>query len=237
MLAMTNLANPVMIAVIIGWIMTVVLHELAHGLIAHVGGDYTIRQRGGLTLNPLQYIDPVNSILLPAVFLAIGGVPLPGGVTYIRTDLLKTKYWASAVSFAGPAMNFLLFFLLLLPFHPKIGWIHPQDDPSTWSQGQLFLTTLGMLQFYGGCLNLLPIPPLDGFGVISPFMDPETRQKMMSQSVSQIGVFVIVVLIWTVPAIGEAILHGAMLVLQKIGFDEGLTVDLYNAFVHTLTGH
>ena len=89
MLAAADFSNPLLWAVIIGWIFTVVLHEFAHGLVGYLGGDYTVRERGGLSLNPLQYIDPVNSIILPAVFLMMGGIPLPGGATFVRRDLLR----------------------------------------------------------------------------------------------------------------------------------------------------
>src|SRR5678816_1886117 len=89
-------SNPLFWAVFVGWVLSVVLHEFAHGLVAYLGGDYTIRERGGLTLNPLQYVDPVNSIILPLVFLLLGGIPLPGGVTYIRKDLLRSRGWDAA---------------------------------------------------------------------------------------------------------------------------------------------
>src|SRR3954467_11348542 len=81
MLAVVDFSNPVLWAVFIGWIMSVVLHEFGHGIGAYLGGDYTIRERGGLPLTPLQYIDPVFSILIPAVIFLAGGIPLPGGVT------------------------------------------------------------------------------------------------------------------------------------------------------------
>ena len=57
--------------------MSVVVHEFAHGLVAYLGGDYTIRERGGLTLNPLQYVDPVMSIVLPVVVLLAPLVSVP----------------------------------------------------------------------------------------------------------------------------------------------------------------
>src|SRR4051812_20513531 len=115
MLATVDFNSPLTWAIIIGWIMSVVLHEWAHGFVAYLGGDYTIRERGGLSLNPLQYIHPVNSILLPILFLMMGGIPLPGGATYVRRELLRNRAWGMAVSFAGPAMNVLLFLLLSLP--------------------------------------------------------------------------------------------------------------------------
>jgi len=70
-----DFSDPALWAVVIGWVMSVTLHEFAHGVVAYWGGDYTIRSRGGLTLNPLQYVDPVMSILLPLVFLLMGACP------------------------------------------------------------------------------------------------------------------------------------------------------------------
>src|SRR5207248_6130390 len=110
-----DMNDPTIWAVLIGWVMSVTLHEFGHGLVGWWGGDYTIRERGGLTLNPLQYVDPLMSIILPVVFLIMGGIPLPGGATYIRRDLLRSKGWDTAVSAAGPAMNLIIFGLLMIP--------------------------------------------------------------------------------------------------------------------------
>src|SRR3954451_7457903 len=93
MLAAVDFATPLLCAVFIGWVMSVTLHEFAHGVVAYWGGDYTIRERGGLTLNPIQYVDPLMSIVLPVVFLLMGGIPLPGGATYVRRDLLRSRGW------------------------------------------------------------------------------------------------------------------------------------------------
>src|SRR5437879_3045146 len=172
------LNNPVTWAVIIGWIFSVVLHEFAHGLVAYWGGDYTIRERGGLTLNPLAYIDPLNSLILPTVFLLMGGIPLPGGVTYIHRDLIRSRGWNSAVSAAGPAMNFILFILLALPFHPALHLIDTHvgiDDYHPW---QILLAGLAQLQMIAVVINLIPIPPLDGFQILAAYMDDETRVKL-----------------------------------------------------------
>src|ERR1700722_2994764 len=118
-----NYSSPMFWAIFVGWILSVTLHELAHGIVAHLGGDYTIRERGGLSLNPLQYADPVLTFILPLVFMALGGVPLMGGVTYIRVDLLRNRLWQSAVSLAGPAMNVVLFLACVIPLYPRFGWV------------------------------------------------------------------------------------------------------------------
>src|SRR5687768_6773181 len=166
--AAVDFESPLFWAVFLAWILSVVLHEFAHGLAAYWGGDYTIRERGGLTLNPLQYVDPMMSIVLPMVVFLIGGIPLPGGVTYVRYDLLRSRAWQAAVSAAGPTMNFILFLALAIPFHPRIGWIDPPPVEDA-SNALLFMGAMAWLQMLSVLFNLVPVPPLDGFGIISPF--------------------------------------------------------------------
>ena len=173
-IAFVDFQNPLLWAVMIGWILSVVLHEFAHGIVAYWGGDYTIRERGGLTLNPLQYVDPVMSIILPIVFLAMGGVPLPGGATYVRRDLLRSRAWSTAVSLAGPAMNFLIFLVLCLILR-RPGWINPNASVESWTVAQQFVAAMAFLQIYSVLLNLMPIPPLDGFQAISPYLPDNIR--------------------------------------------------------------
>lgn len=180
--------DPLLWAVFIGWILSVVLHEFAHGVVAYWGGDYTIRERGGLTLNPLQYVDPVMSIVLPIAVFLLGGMPLPGGVTYVRIDLLRSRRWQSAVALAGPAMNMLLFLGLICAFHPGLRWLTP-PPPGEGSNALVFVGAMAWLQMLSVLLNLLPIPPLDGFGAISPFLDERTRARFMTPPLS-VGLFI-----------------------------------------------
>jgi Zn-dependent protease len=219
MLVLATIAweTPLFWAVFIGWILTVVLHEFAHGLVAHLGGDYTIRERGGLTLNPFQYIDPVGSILLPAIFLAIGGIPLPGGATYIRHDLLRSKHWEAAVALAGPAMTLLLFLGFALPLHPKFGWVN-LAAPQSWTNAQIFCGTMAVLQMLAALFNLFPVPPLDGFQALAPYMDPAQRQKLSTPPTSTmlaVGFFMIV---WNVPAVTQWMFNVLFRVLDLMGF-------------------
>jgi Zn-dependent protease len=219
LLAKVNFNDPIFWAVVIGWVLTVVLHELAHGVVAYLGGDHTIRDRGGLTLNPLQYVHPVNSILLPAVFLLMGGVPLPGGATYVRRDLLRNRAWETAVSLAGPATNFVLFALLLLPLHPRFGWMHPSFDGSGWTPAERFLATLGTLQFLTGVFNLIPVPPLDGFGAISPLLPPDLQATVRNPQVANACMIAVFLLVMAVPSIFGRIFGWELQVLDRCGMD------------------
>src|SRR5512142_224535 len=98
--------------VLIGWIFSLCLHEFSHALVAYYGGDYTVREKGYLTFNPLKYTHPVYSIVLPLLFVLMGGIGLPGGAVYIERWRLRSRLWATAVSLAGPAANLLIAIVL-----------------------------------------------------------------------------------------------------------------------------
>jgi Zn-dependent protease len=76
--------------VTVGWIFSVCLHEFGHAWVAYKGGDVTVRDKGYLTFNPLKYTDPVFSFILPILFMALGGIGLPGGAVYINRHLLRS---------------------------------------------------------------------------------------------------------------------------------------------------
>jgi len=219
MLAAVDFNNPIIWAILIGWIMSVVLHEWAHGFVAYLGGDYTIKERGGLSLNPLQYVDPIFSLLLPAVFLMMGGVPLPGGVTYIRHDLLRSKGWRSAVAAAGPLMNFMLFLLLALPFHPRVGWIDPTVSVERYETWHIFLGSMVLLQGIAVAINLIPVPPLDGFNIIAPYMKEEARIKLTTPPISTYSMLALFLILWNVPAVFEKIVWLIVRLLVRLGYD------------------
>ena len=138
-----------------------ILHEVAHGYMANWLGDPTARLQGRLTLNPLSHIDPVGSLLLPAI-LVITHSPLLIGyakpVPYNPYNL-KGKYAAGLVAFAGPGVNIML----ALIFGLLIRFFGGQMD-------QLLLDAFGMIAYVNMLLalfNLIPIPPLDGSKVLS----------------------------------------------------------------------
>jgi len=215
---MLAIGNPrLFAAVLVGWIISVILHEFAHGVVAYWGGDYTIKERGGLTLNPLQYIDPVFSLILPVVVLFLGGIPLPGGVTYIRRDLLRSNFWDTAVSLAGPLMNFMLFIACALPLHPHFQWVDTKASPQSWSDAQIFLASMAFLQLVAVILNLVPVPPLDGFQAIAPYLPEDLRLKVTTPPLSNLLFFVYFMIIWQSGIWVAIILIFAML-LKLMGF-------------------
>ena len=76
----------VFIFVIAGWLVSLCLHEFGHAYTAWRFGDHDVAVRGYLTLNPLKYSHPLLSLGLPVLFIALGGIGLPGGAVYVRTS-------------------------------------------------------------------------------------------------------------------------------------------------------
>ena len=154
--------------VVIGWIFSLCLHEFSHALVAYMGGDWTVREKGYLTFNPLKYTHPVYSLLFPLLFLVMGGIGLPGGAVYIETWRLRNRRWVSAVSLAGPLSNLLLAIILALVLR-----LAPVNFSGIWPG----LAFLALLQVTAVVLNLIPVPPFDGFGAIEPHLNEPLRMQ------------------------------------------------------------
>ncbi len=153
----------VFVFVLSGWVLSLILHEFAHAFTAWRGGDYSIPSKGYLTLDPRRYTDPVTSIALPLLFVIIGGIGLPGGAVWINRGALRSRFTATTVSLAGPAVNLAIGALCLLPVSTGlIGSNRPVLEVG--------LTFLGFLQIVAFVLNMLPVPGLDGFGAIEPYL-------------------------------------------------------------------
>src|SRR5690606_13342032 len=111
-------AHPIVvfIFVTIGWIISLALHEFGHAVTAYWGGDHSVEERGYLTLNPLKYTHPLLSIIMPVIFLLLGGIGLPGGAVYVNLGAIRSRWMQSTVSVAGPAANAIFAVLLAIPF-------------------------------------------------------------------------------------------------------------------------
>ena len=100
------------IFVIAGWLVSLCLHEFGHAYTAWRFGDHDVEVRGYLTLNPLKYSQPAAVARTAALFIALGGIGLPGGAVYVRTSWM-TKRQRTLVSLAGPFTNLVLAIVLL----------------------------------------------------------------------------------------------------------------------------
>jgi len=205
--------------VILGWIFSLCLHEFSHALVAYYGGDTSVKDKGYLTFNPLKYTHPVYSILLPVLFLVLGGIGLPGGAVYIETWRLRSRRWETAVSLAGPAANLALALLLgaVLTFVP-----HSGSGP--WPG----LSFLALMQVSAVVLNLIPVPPFDGYGALAPYLDGNLRASI-AQAGGMITVVVFLVL-WYVPFVNTAFWRLVFWIALRFGIPLDLAVLGLNSF-------
>jgi Zn-dependent protease len=204
------------------WIFSVCLHEFGHAWAAYRGGDYTVRDKGYLTMNPFKYIHPVYSLLMPVVFLMLGGIGLPGGAVYIERQLLRSRAWDCWVSLAGPAMNVALILLIGLGF--KAGVI-PYESGHIASYSMAFLL---QLQISALLLNLLPLPPLDGFQAISPWLPHEVRERMLAAS--NYTMLILFVALWHIDPLNQAFWDAVNWISSAMGVGHELAREGYFAF-------
>ncbi|MGI8759949.1 MAG: site-2 protease family protein [Jatrophihabitantaceae bacterium] len=156
----------VFLFVIGAWVVSLCLHEFGHAYAAYRAGDHSVEAAGYLTLNPLKYAHPLLSIVLPLFFIVQGGIGLPGGAVYLHRHAFRSRAMQSVAAAAGPASNVVFAVLCLAVSHGHLDGPHPRF----WYG----LAFLGFLQITATVLNLLPIPGLDGYAIIEPYLDPET---------------------------------------------------------------
>jgi Zn-dependent protease len=169
---------------------SVICHEVAHGLVALALGDPTAYRRGRLTLNPVPHIDPIGTILIPAVLVYSASPilfgwakPVPINPAYFRQPRTGMM-WVAA---AGPATNLLLAAILAGLYH-LLGSTSP--DWLMYAIAMGFLLNIVLMTF-----NLLPLPPLDGSRIVARFL-PAPLLRYYAQ-LEPFGMFIIVGLLYS----------------------------------------
>jgi len=208
--------------ILLGAVLATCLHEFGHAIVAYWGGDKTVKSKGYLTLNPLKYTDVSTSLVLPIVFLIMGGFALPGGAVYINTHLLRGRAWKSAVSAAGPAMTALTALLLSLPF-----WLATSVEASSWFWPALAF--LAQIEIAVLVLNLLPIPALDGYGILEPWL-PEQMQHQL-RGLKRYGFLFLLAMFWTSPTFSSWFWNLSRGMAQGLGIPQDLTALGYGEFM------
>ncbi len=160
---------------------SIIIHELAHGWVAYRLGDPTAKWQGRLTLNPLNHLDPVGTILL---FLVGFGWARPVPVNL--ANIGDSRKGFVLVSSAGIIANTLLAFLAVLLFQVI--------SPAPGGTAATLLYYLAQINIMLAAFNLIPIPPLDGSKILMGFMS-ERYQHAFSR-LEPYGLFIIVGLLY-----------------------------------------
>jgi Zn-dependent protease len=200
----------------------ITLHEVSHGWTAYAFGDDTAARAGRLSLNPLKHVDPVGTVVVPALLLFLGGFifgwakPVPVAahrLPHPRRDM-------AIVAAAGPLSNLAMAFgwAILL----KLSLL--QDPASGLWMGLRLMATAGVvINLVLMILNLLPVPPLDGGRVLNGFLPEPLARKM--DRVEPFGLVILIVLLAT-GVLGKILLPplavAERVILGLFGIDSGV---------------
>ncbi|MFJ8182196.1 site-2 protease family protein [Streptomyces sp. NPDC096105] len=199
------------------WIVSLCLHEYAHARTALHGGDVSVGAKGYLTLNPMKYTHALLSIVLPVLFVIMGGIGLPGGAVFIERHRIRGRLRHSLISAAGPLTNVLFAVVCTAPF-----WLGALDGvPSAF---RFALAFLALLQVTAAVLNFLPVPGLDGYGVVEPWLSPGVRRQV--EPFAPFGLLFVFALLW-VPTVNGAFFDMIDAVLGFLCIEE---IDTYCGF-------
>ncbi|AIR98060.1 site-2 protease family protein [Streptomyces glaucescens] len=192
------------------WIVSLCLHEYAHARTALHGGDVTVAAKGYLTLNPLAYTHALLSVVLPVLFVIMGGIGLPGGAVFVERGRIRGRRRHSLVSAAGPLTNVLFAVVCTAPF-----WLDALDGvPRDF---RFALAFLALLQVTAALLNLLPVPGLDGYGVLEPWLPYRLRRQV--EPFAPFGLLFVFALLW-VPSVNGAFFGLVDAVLRGLGISD-----------------
>lgn len=161
----------IQLASLFALILAITTHEAAHGFMAKWFGDRTAESMGRLTFNPIAHIDPIGTVLLPALLYFSGASFLLGYAKPVPVNfrnLNPRRLGEIMVAFAGPGTNFLLAYLAALMLH-----INPTGE----TFGNDVLLQLIRINLMLGLFNLLPILPMDGGRMVNAMLPPSLSNK------------------------------------------------------------
>jgi len=176
--------------------MSVVVHEVAHGLVAFWYGDQTAKFAGRLTLNPLKHLDLMGSIVIP-LLLVITKAPFVLGwarpVPYNENNLSDKKWGTIAVASAGIISNFILAILFGVIIRVGIYF-------GFMTESLFFVTsTIVFTNIVLGIFNLIPIPPLDGSKILFALLPSQFRSiEVLFERYALIILLAFIFFVWNV---------------------------------------
>jgi len=196
------------------FLLAITLHEAGHAFAAHLLGDASQRASRRLSFNPLVHLDPVGSVAIPLVAIFTG---FPFLIGYAKPVMIQPRWFKNMrrdmilVALAGPAGNFVvaIFCAYIWRFSYGFGAANGEWIVETMKYG-VFLNCLFMV------FNLLPIPPLDGGGVVEQLLPYEMAQKY--RSVAPFGfILLMVIVVFAKPVILVPTFFMSSLVIDLVG--------------------
>jgi len=177
---------------IVPLLISITIHEWAHGFVAYKFGDNTPKEQGRLSLNPLRHLDPVGTLML---FIIRIGWAKP---VQINPNNINSRYKLMLVAFAGPFSNFVMaalfsFIIYLVITISHLKGLNPETNTVSLFLG--FLVIIVRINLVLGIFNLIPLPPLDGANIIRNLL-PENLSEVYFR-LAPYGMPILMVLIFT----------------------------------------
>ncbi len=191
------------------------LHEFGHAYAAHRAGDLDVAARGYLDLNPLRYLNPVLSIILPAFYLAIGGLPLPGGAVLVNRAAARKRWQASLISASGPLSNIVFAGIAMAAVALGASVADPGIIYGAHAYFWAGVSFFAYIQVAVAVLNLIPVPGLDGYGIIEPYLRYETRRAL--EPIRPYGILLVLLLLVAFPPVRDGFSHLINSILSTFG--------------------
>ena len=177
----------------------IVLHEVSHGWMAYKLGDHTAKRMGRLTLNPISHIDPIGTVVLPLLMIIMRGPvfgwakPVPFN-PYNFNRNVNIRNGIMWVALAGPGINLILAFIS--SFIYVAAQKYYSGSPQVISLTIVQLTgALISINLWLACLNLLPIPPLDGSKILMRFLPVKYESHFLK--LERYGFLILIILLAT----------------------------------------
>ena len=184
-----------------GVLIAITFHEFAHGYAAYKLGDNTAKNQGRLSLNPLDHLDPIGTLMLLVAGFGWGKPVEVNPSNYTRK--ISMEKGEAIVSAAGPLMNFILAIIFTLIYCAIKKFVSPIFLNSIVGSIILLLITYTIKINIGlGVFNLIPLPPLDGSKIIMPFLPNKAKEFFINNE--QIF-YIVFILIWITGIAGTII--------------------------------
>lgn len=194
-----------MIYTITTWVLplllTIILHEVAHGFVALQLGDTTAKRAGRLTLNPLTHIDVLGTLVMPIVLIIVQAPVLFGWAKPVPVNynaLQNPKRDMGLVALAGPVSNFVLAILFILLARVAVAVLPSESPILTWILLNVYNGV--SLSLIIGIFNLFPVLPLDGGRILVSLLPEPYSSKY--QETEQYGFFILMGLLFVLPMMG-----------------------------------
>ena len=205
------------------------LHEFGHALAARYGGDRTIANSGYFTLDPFRYAHPLLAVVLPVIFIAMGGFAFPGTMIIFDRSLLHSRQAEASVAGAGPAATLLMTIVFGLVFFFGYSTSYGSEEFYEAAAYLCFLQATSLV------VNLLPIPGLDGFAMIRLFLPPRTQDS--TDRIAADGVWVPLLILLSIPAIGNLVVQAGFALSGWLGVPHDGVVLGHRLFAFWNGGH